>query len=136
MCGCKCFIYAKSINSSLLSWQDSYKKKSSISAKILKTKGLGEKKIAYMKHIKIQSCHMGVIFTPKHITWQRQQCVHTHNQIMRYHTGNMYCVVVPNVQALILLTRKHIIIIPTPVLQFIFTFIIYFHVVHNMEGFR
>ena len=99
-------------------------KNSSISSKIIKTEGLGEKKIAYMKHIKIQSCNMGVIFTPKHMTWQRKKCVHNHSQIMRYHTGNVYWVVVPNVQALIFLTRKQMIIIPTPVLQLVFTIII------------
>ena len=58
-------------------------KNSRISAKILKTEGLGENQIAYMKLIKIKSCHMGVIFTPKHMTWQGQQCVHTHSQIVR-----------------------------------------------------
>ena len=57
---------------------------------MVKTEGLGKDKIACMKHIKIQSCHMGVIFTPKHMEWQRQQCVHAHSQIMRYHTGNVY----------------------------------------------
>ena len=67
---------------------------------------------------------MGVIFTPKHMTWKRQYCVHTHSHIMRCHTGNVYCDVVPNVQALIFLTRKQVISIPKPVLQFIFTFII------------
>ena len=91
---------------------------------MLKTEGLGGKQIAYMKHIKIQLCHMGVIFKPKHITWQRKQCVHTHSHIICYHTGNVYCDVVPNVQALIFLTRKQMISIPTPVLQFAFTFII------------
>ena len=69
---------------------------------------------------------MGVIFTPKHMTRQREQCVHTHIQIMRYHTRNMYFDVVPNVQALILLTRKQMISIPTPVLQF-------FHIYHLSE---
>ena len=59
-------------------------------AKMLKTEVLGEKKIVYMKLIKIQSCHMGVIFTPNHMTWQRQQCVQTHSLFMRYHTGNVY----------------------------------------------
>ena len=91
---------------------------------MLKTEGLGKKQIVYMKHIKIQSCHMGVIFTPKHITWQRKQYVHTNSQIMRYHTRNVYCDGVPNVQALIFLNRKQMIIIPTPVLQKLFTFII------------
>ena len=65
-------------------------KNSRISAKMHKTEGPGKKKIASIKLIKIQSCHMGVIFMPKHMTWQRQQCVHTHSQIMRYHTGNVY----------------------------------------------
>ena len=69
-----------------------------------------------MKHIKIQSRHIGIIFTPNQMTWKRQQCVHTHSQIMRYHTENMYYDVVPNVQALTFVTRKHIISIPTPAL--------------------
>ena len=103
---------------------------------MLKKEGLGKNQIAYMKHIKIQSCHMGVIFMLKNITWQRQKCVHTHSQIMCYHTRNMYYDVVPNVQALILLTRKHMISIPTPVLKLVFTFIILLHVVQNMAGFR
>ena len=67
---------------------------------------------------------MGVVFTPKHLTRKRQQCVHTHIQIMLYHTGNVYCNVVPNFQALIFLTRKQMSSIPTPVLQFVFAFII------------
>ena len=107
-----------------------------ISAKMPKIEVLGNKQIAYMKLIKIQSCHMGVIFTPKNMTWQRQQCVHTYSQIMRYHTGNVYCNVVPNVQASIFLTRQQTIIIPAPVLQFVFTSFIWFDVVQNMAGFR
>ena len=91
---------------------------------MLKTEGLGEKIITYMKLIKIQSCHMGVIFTPKHITCLSQQCMYNHSQIMCYHTGNVYYTVVPNVQSLILLTSRQMIIIPTPVLQFVFTFIV------------
>ena len=73
---------------------------------MLKIEGPGGNKIVYMKHIKIQSCHLGLIFLPKHITRQRQKCVHTHSHIMRYYTVNVYCDVVPNVQELILLTRK------------------------------
>ena len=91
---------------------------------MLKTEGLGKKRIAYMKLRKIQSCHMGVIFTPKHMTWQRQQYVRTHIKIMSYHNGNVYCSVVPNVQALIFLTGKHMISIATSILQLFFTFII------------
>ena len=111
-------------------------KNSSISPKMIKIEGLGGKQIAYMILIKIQACHMGVIFIPKHMTWKRQQYMHTRIQIMRQHTGNGYCGVVPNVLALIFLTRKQMIRILTPGLQFIFMFIILFHVVHNMSGFR
>ena len=124
MCGCKCCISTKSVQSSLLSWRYSCFKNSMISSKILKTEGLGEQKIAYMKYIKIQSCHMGIIFTPNHMTWQRQQYVSTHSHIMSSQTGNVYYGVVKNVQALIFLTRKQMISIPTQVLPFVFTFII------------
>ena len=79
---------------------------------------------------------MDIIFTPNNMTWQRQECVHNPSQIMRYHTGNVYCDLVPNVQALIFPTSKQMIRIPTPVLQFVFTFIIWFHVVQNMTGLR
>ena len=99
-------------------------KNSRIKSKMPKTEGLGKKQIAYMKHIKIQSYHMGAIFTPKHLIWQRQQYVRIHSQIMRYHTGDVYCGVVPNYQALISLTRKQIISIPIPVLPLVFTLII------------
>ena len=58
------------------------KKSSRISEKMLKTEGLRGNQIAYMKHIKMYSCHMGVIFTPKHMKWQSQQCVHTNSKIM------------------------------------------------------
>ena len=51
--------------------------------KLSKQKVWGKRKFAYMKLIKIQSCHMGVIFTPNNMTRQRQKCVHTHSQIMR-----------------------------------------------------
>ena len=125
MCSCKYFISAKNMHSSLLSCRDHYlKKKSRISAKMLKIEGMRKGKFTYMKLIKIQSCHTGVIFTPKHMTWKRQQCVHNNSQIMHYQNGNVYCDVVPNVQALIFLTRKKMISIPTPVLKFVFTFII------------
>ena len=64
-------------------------KKSRISAKILKIEGLGGNKNAYMKHIKIQSCHMGLIFTPEYLIWKSKKCVRIHSQIMHYHTGNV-----------------------------------------------
>ena len=39
----------------------------------------GKSKFAYMKRIKIQSCHMGVIFMPKNMIWQGQKCVCIHS---------------------------------------------------------
>ena len=54
MCGCECCIYAKSINSSLISWRDRYLKNSRIKAKILKAEGLVRNHIKYIQHIKIQ----------------------------------------------------------------------------------
>ena len=136
MCCCECCISAKSIHSSLLSWWDLYLIKLKDLIQNDQNRRSGGKEIAYMKHIKIQSCNMGVIFTPKHMTWQRKQCVRNHSQIMCYHTGNVYWGVVPNVQALIFLTRKQMISIWTPVLQFVFTFIIWLHVVQKMAGFH
>ena len=41
--------------------------KSSIKARMLKTEGLGGGKFTYMKHIKIHSCHMGVIFITRRV---------------------------------------------------------------------
>ena len=111
-------------------------KNSNITAKIIKTEGMVKKKIAFMKYIKIQSCHIGIIFEPKHLIWQRQKCVHIHSHIMHHHTGNLYCDVVPNVHVLIFLTKKHMINIPTLDLEFVFTFIIYLHIVQHMEDFR
>ena len=64
---------------------------------MLKSEGLGEKQIRIYETYEIRSCHMDVIFKPKHLIWKRQQCVHIHSQIMHYHTGNVYCDVVPNV---------------------------------------
>ena len=132
MCGCEYCIFAKSIHSSLISLRDWYLKKLKEISKILKTEGLGENQISYMKHIKIQSCHMGVIFIPKHLICQRQTFVHIHIQIMHYHTVNVSCNVVPNFQELILLTSKQIINITTLVNQFVFKFIILLHVVQHM----
>ena len=78
------------MHSSLLSWRDHYLKNSKIYAKMPKIKDPRKKKIAYMNHIKMRLCHTSVIFTPKHMKLQRQQCVHTHSRIMCYHTGNVY----------------------------------------------
>ena len=52
MRGCECYIYAKSIHSSLLSWRERYLKNSRISAKMFKTEGLGKKKICIYETFK------------------------------------------------------------------------------------
>ena len=89
--------------------------------KMLKTEGLVKKKIAYMKHIKIRSCNMGVIFMPKHLIRKKSticeypQSDHVLKCVMRYCS---------KVQAFIFLTKKQMIIIPTLVHQLVFTFII------------
>ena len=44
-------------------------KNSNIKSNIFKTEGLMKNKTVYMKHIKIHSCHMGVIFMPKYMMW-------------------------------------------------------------------
>ena len=52
MWGCKCYTSVKSIHSSLLSWRDRYLKNSKIKAKMIKSEGLAENNITFMKHIK------------------------------------------------------------------------------------
>ena len=81
-------------------------KNSRIKAKIPKSEGLVRKQIIYIQHIKIQLCHMGVIFMPKHLIFQMQKCALIHILIMHYHTGNVYCGAVPTVLVLISLTNK------------------------------
>ena len=75
-------------------------------SKILKAEGLVKNYITYMKHIKIQWCHMGVIFMSKHLKWQRLQCAHILSLIMHFHNGNVYCAVVLSVHISIFLTNK------------------------------
>ena len=132
MCCCECCISAKSIHSSLLSWSDRYLKNSNIKAKILKTEGLVKNKIAYMKHIKIQSCHMDVIFMSKHLIWKSLECVNIFSLTMQFHTGNVYCDAVLTFHVSIFLSKKHIISIQTQHPQLGFTFITSFPVVFLM----
>ena len=94
MWGCECCISAKSIHFSLLSWRNRYFFYFKIKAKMLKTEGLVKKHITYMRHIKIQSCHMDVIFMPKHLIWHKLQFAHILSLIMHWHNGNLYCGVV------------------------------------------
>ena len=96
---------------------------------------VSEKANCIYDNYKIQSCHMGIIFTQNHMTWKRQKYVIHHSMFMCYHTGNVYWYVVPNFLVLISLTRKQMISIPTPFLKFVFEFIIWLHVVQNMTDF-
>ena len=79
-----------------------------IKSKMLKSEGLVKNHITYMKHIKIQWCHMSIIFMRNNLIWQRLQCAHILIMIMHFHTGNFYCGVVLNVHILIFLTNKQI----------------------------
>ena len=124
MHGCECCISSKSMHSSLLSWRDHYFKNSRISAKIIKTEGLGKSKFTYIQIIKYSHATWATYLCQSIRHVKKQQCVKTHIKIMYYHTGNFYCDVLPNVLAEIFLTRKQMISISTPVLQFVFTFII------------
>ena len=108
MCGCEYCIYAKIIHSSLLSWRDRYLKNWRIKAKILKSEGLVRKHITYMKHIKIQWYHMGVIFMPKHLIWKIRKCALFLIRSIHFHTKNVYYGAMPTVYVLTFLTRKKI----------------------------
>ena len=55
----------------IMAWSVFYKN-SRTKSKIIKTEGLGKIKFIYMKHIQIQSYHMGIIFTLKYLLWQSQ----------------------------------------------------------------
>ena len=104
-------------------------KNSKIKANILKIEGLVKRQISYMKHIKIQWCHMDVIFMTKHLIWQMLQCVHIPSLIMHCRTGNGYCGAVMTFHVSIFLTKKQIISIQKQHPQFGFTFITSLHVV-------
>ena len=102
---------------------------------MLKIEGLVKNNITYMKHIKIQSCHMDVIFIPKNLICQRLQCEHIISLIMHFHTGNVYCGSVQNVHVSILMTKKYITRIQTQHPQLGFTFITSLHVALLMVEF-
>ena len=51
---------------------------------------------------------MGVIFMPKHLIWQMQQCAHILSMIMHFHTGKVYCGVVLTFHVSLFLTKKQI----------------------------
>ena len=83
-------------------------KNSKIKFKMLKAEVLVREHITYMKHIKIQWCHMGVIFMPKHLICKMLQCAHILSLIMHFYSANMYWGVVTTVHVSIFLTKKQI----------------------------
>ena len=83
-------------------------KNSKIKAKMLKTKIMMKKNTTFIKRIKIQWYHMGVIFISTHLIWQMLQCAHIISLIMHLRTENVYCSAVPTIHLLILLTKKQI----------------------------
>ena len=111
-------------------------KNSTIKTKILKTEGLVKNHITYIKHVKIQCCHMDVIFRPKIMIWNNLQCVHILSLIMHCHTGNLYCDGVLTVHVSIFLTKKQIIIIQIQHPKLGFTFITSLHVLLLMVEFH
>ena len=53
--------------------------------------------IHYLRHTKTLGCHMCVIYIQQQLTWPCIQCVHINHLNMHCHTGNVCCVVVPNI---------------------------------------
>ena len=66
---------------------------------------------------------MGAIYMQKNLTWTWLKCVHIHHTNMHFHTGNMYCIIVPIARVLIFRNNNHIGIIPTHLLQYVLIFI-------------
>ena len=75
------------------------KKDSKIIAKMLKIEGLWGKSNRIDKTHKNTVMPHGRRIYAKHLTRKRKQCVHIQSQIMHYHTENVSCDVVPDVQA-------------------------------------
>ena len=103
---------------------------------MIRTEGLVKNKISYMKYIKLQWCHMGVIFIPKHMLRKRLKCVHILSLIIHYHTRNVYCGDVLTVHVSVFLTKNQIISIKKQHPQLGFTFITALHVVVLMVEFN
>ena len=123
MCGCECCIYAKSIHSPSIYSRDRYLKKLKYQSQNAQSRRSGEKSHHIYKHIKIQSCHMDVIFIQKQLIWHKLQCAHILSLIMHFHTINVYCGAVKNVHVSIFLTNTQIISVQKRHPQLGFTFI-------------
>ena len=76
MSGCECYISAKSIYYSLLSWRDQYFKKTKDQIQNFQNIRYGENLIVYMKHIKYS-----------HATWASYL-----RQIILYYQGKQICI--------------------------------------------
>ena len=79
---------------------------------------------------------MGIIFMPKHLILQMQQCALIHIMIMHFHTGNVYCGDLTTVLVSILLTKKQLKNMKKKHRQLGFTFITSLDVVLLMVKFH
>ena len=107
-----------------------------IKSKMLKAEGLVKNHTIYMKHIKTQWWHMGVILMPNRLIRKRKQCAHILSLIMHFHTVNVYYGAVPNLDVSIFLTKKQIISIHKQHPQYGFKFITSLDVVLLMVEFH
>ena len=123
MSGSECCIPSKSMHSSLLSWRDQCLKKLKDQIPNSQNKRSSEKPnriydtykntvMPHGRHIYVNASNM-----------EKANFFHIHNQIIQYHTENVYCNVVPNFHVLIFLIKKQMISIMTQPLQFVFIFI-------------
>ena len=136
VCSCECWISAKGIHSSLISWCDRYLKQLKDKIQNSQSRRYGEKSHHIYETYKIQWLYTGVIFMPKHMIYQRLKCTHILSLIVHFHTGNVYCGSVPNVHVSIFLTKKQIISIQKQHPQLGFTFITSLDVVLLMVEFH
>ena len=87
---------------------------------MLKTEGLVKFPIGYLIHIKILWCHTVSTYLTQHLTWIWQQCVHIHHQNIRNHIGNVFFVVVHNVNIFIFQVQNEISTIPMLFQKYVF----------------
>ena len=106
MCGCECCIYAKSVHSSLLSWRYRYLEKlKDLIQNAQNRRSGGKVNCIYETYKNTFMPHRRHINAKSYDMAKAKMCAN-HSLIMRYHPGNVYCDVVPNVLALRFLTRK------------------------------
>ena len=81
VCGCECYISAKSIHSSSLSCRDWYFKKLKDQSQNSQNRKSGEK-LNFTYEIYKNTVMQGFISIPKHLICKRQKCFQIHSHIM------------------------------------------------------